>query len=314
MQLPPIPVLFSLTLLLSTFACTSGRAPSSDRPTTTIRLPDLLKEASGLAIDGHRMYWHNDSGDGPFLYQTDLTGRIVRVDTLAAPAVDYEDMTRDPAGNFYLGDFGNNRGKRTRLAIYRYNATSGLTDTISFTYPHQDGGGHGRPGNHNCEAMVYAGGHLHLFTKDGIGRRSGYQTYHYRVPATPGRYEARLVDSLYLRGRVVTAAALDTVRRQLVLTAYNFNRVLGFLPNGAASVITISDYPDDRFLAGSVHRETLSWGVPTQFEAIDFYDNEWLYVASEATAIRPRAVAKLRRRQPTTTQSAEGRPGTKGVH
>ena len=285
-----------LLLLFTSLACTGVSALNDEKLPRGFRLPAELREASGLLVDGNELYWHNDSGDGPYLYVTDLTGRITRIDTLAADAVDYEDITQDPAGNLYVGDFGNNRGSRTELAIYRYHPTRKTTDTIAFTYPGQDGKGRGGHGNYNCEAMVFQGGYLHLFTKDLTGRKSEFYTYHYRLPARPGTHLAELRDSLYLPRRVVTAAALDTVSRQLVMTAYDFRMLLGFLPSGSASLITISDYPGGKFLAGELRRKRLSRGVPTQFEAVDFVDDQYLYVASEATVIRPRAVARLKRR------------------
>lgn len=288
--------LFAPTLLLLTYSCTSVSANNNEAGQRTVRLPGQLKEASGLSIENRTFYWHNDSGDGPYLYATDGSGRLLSIDTLDAEASDWEDMTRDDKGNFYLGDIGNNLGRKTEMAIYRYNRASQVTEKIAFRYPGQNGEGRDQAGNHNCEALVYENGYLHLFTKDLIGRGSNYMSYHFRVPAVPGTYEAELLDSLRIPGRVVTAAALDTVNRQLVMTAYNFKRTLGFFPNGAASVITISNYPPGRYLAGDVHRDNLSWGVPTQFEAIDFWDAKTLYVASEGTLIRPGAVGKLKRR------------------
>ena len=267
------------------------------RPPKTIRLSAEINEASGLSIREGKFTWHNDSGDGPFLYTTDGTGTIISRDTLAARAADYEDMTRDPAGRFYVGDFGNNRGLNRRQTIYRYDPMTGVTDSIVYTYPGQRGEGRDRPGNFDCEAMVYLDGHLHLFTKDQVFGRGNFYAYHYRLPAHPGTYEAALVDSLYLPRRVITAAAVDSVRKQLVFTAYNFNYLIGKLPTGAASLITISDYPEDRFFRGKVRRRNLSWAWPTQFEAVDFYDGKWLYVASEATRLRKYAVAKRKRRR-----------------
>jgi hypothetical protein len=270
-------------------ACTSAAPPK------TIRLPAALTEASGLSISGTDFTWHNDSGDGPKVYTTDQHGAIIRQQALAAGAVDYEDIARDASGN--LGDFGNNTGKRTTMQIYRYQLAAGITDTIDFTYPGQDGRGRDFSGNYNCEAMVYYDGQLHLFTKDQLFGKGRYYTYHYRLPAVPGTYVAELVDSLYLPRRVVTAAALDAERGELVLTAYNFKILAGFWPSGAASLITLTDYPAGRFLQGTVKRRNLSWFIPTQFEAVDFYDERWLYVGSEGTRIRKHAVGKRKRRR-----------------
>lgn len=281
-------IILSLPLLLT--ACASY-------PPKTIRLPQELTEASGLAIDDGTFTWHNDSGDGPYLYRTDITGQIIGRDTLAAEAADYEDLTRDPEGNLYVGDFGNNAGRRPQMAIYQYNSAQKTTGAISFTFPGQQGRGRDQPGNYDCEAVVYQSGYLHLFTKDQLFGKGQFYTKHYRVPAQPGTYEAELIDSLYLPRRVVTAAALDSITGELLLTAYNFKMLLGFWPSGAASLITITDYPEGRFLKGKVRRRNLSWFIPTQFEAVDFYDERWLYVASEGTKIRKHAVGKRKRRR-----------------
>ena len=265
-------------------------------PPKTIRLPAELREASGLVITDSAFVWHNDSGDGPYLYRTDVNGTLLSVDTLAAAAADYEDLTADDAGRLYVGDFGNNLGRRKEQFVYRYDPTTGTTDTTRFTYPGQDGSGRDTPGNYDCEAMVYVDGQLHLFTKDQVFKRGNFTSYHFRLPAEPGRYEAELLDSLRLPRRVVTAAAYDPLHRELVLTAYNFHFLVGKLPTGSASLVTITDYPEGHFFRGKVRRRNLSWAWPTQFEAVDFFNNKWLYVASEATRLRKHAVVKRKRR------------------
>ncbi|MFK8164967.1 MAG: hypothetical protein AB8H12_21145 [Lewinella sp.] len=286
--------MLKLPVLLLVIGCLT--ACTTTAPSKTIRLPPALTEASGLSISGDDFIWHNDSGDGPKVYTTDQHGTITGQQSLAAGAVDYEDITRDTNGNLYLGDFGNNTGRRTTMQIYRYQPSTDITDTINFTYPGQDGRGRDVPGNYDCEAMIYHEEQLHLFTKDQLFGKGRYYTYHYRLPATPGSYVAELVDSLYLPRRVVTAAALDAKRGELVLTAYNFKFLAGFWPSGAASLITIRDYPEGRFLRGKIKRRNLSWFIPTQFEAVDFYDERWLYVGSEGTKVRKHAVGKRKRR------------------
>ncbi|MEM6771206.1 MAG: hypothetical protein AAF597_11535 [Bacteroidota bacterium] len=287
--------LLILWLLVSTIAILLTACAAY--PPKTIRLPQAIVEASGLAIQDSVFTWHNDSGDGPQLYQTTPDGYLIGKIKLSAQARDYEDLARDPVGRYYVGDFGNNAGKNTQQTIYRFDPNTGVTDSIRYHYPGQKGEGRDQPGNYDCEAMVYQSGYLHLFTKDQLFGKGRFYTKHFRLPATPGNYEAELVDSLYLPRRVVTAAAVDSVRGELVLTAYNFKMLLGFWPSGAASLITITDYPEGRFLRGNVRRRNLSWFIPTQFEAVDFYDERWLYVASEGTRIRKHAVGKRKRRR-----------------
>ncbi len=282
----------TLTLLLS-FVIVGCRAAG---PPKTIRLSPALTEASGLSIQGGEFTWHNDSGDGPYTFTTDEAGTIIRQDTLSATALDYEDITQDDWGNLYLGDFGNNAGRRPDQRIFRYHPAKPGTDSIVFTYPRQDGGGRDQPGNYDCEAMVWHQDTLHLFTKDQLFGRGNSMTYHFRLPAKPGRYVAELVDSLRLPRRVVTAAAFDAEQGELVLTAYSFKMLAGFWPSSAASLVTITDFPEGRFLRGKVRRRNLSWFIPTQFEAVDFYDDQWLYVGSEGTKLRKLAVGKRKRR------------------
>ncbi|MEM1359571.1 MAG: hypothetical protein AAGF89_15300 [Bacteroidota bacterium] len=277
---------FSLLFLV---ACTSY-------PPKTIRLPAALSEASGLSIQDSLFFWHNDSGDGPFLYTTNIAGKVINKDSLPVPASDWEDMAYDGNGHYYLGDFGNNLGQRKEMAIYRFTPKTRVTEAIYFTYPGQNGEGRNIAGNYDCEALVHQNYYLHLFTKDQLFGERRFITYHYRVPDEPGTYVAELIDSLYLPRRVVTAAALDTVSDELILTAYSFQKTVG-VPNGSASLITITDYPEGRFLRGKVKRRNLSWLWPTQFEAVDIFNQRWLYVVSEATKLRKQAVAKRKRRR-----------------
>lgn len=273
---------------------------STKKPPHKIKLPLILQEVSGLSIDreNNLYYIHNDSGDKPNLYAFDPATENTKTIRIPALASDWEDMTTDNAGNFYLADVGNNRGLRKQMAIYRYAPTTAKTDSIIFTYPKQDGSGRSNPGNYNCEAMVYTEDEtLHLFTKAMAGVRKAYWSYHFTVPADPGRYEATLVDSLYLPRRVITAAALDPVKKELVLTAYNYKRVFGFFPAVASSFITCYDYPDNRFFQGKMKRKNLSWAVPTQYEAIDFYDDRYIYVGTERTKMTKQSLKRIRRRK-----------------
>lgn len=256
-------------------------------PPRTIRLPKLLSEASGLAIHADTLSWHNDSGDGPYLYHTDTMGRLLAADTLAAGAVDYEAMAYDGRGRFYLGDIGDNRHRRGHYQIYRFDPATRRTDTIGFRYA--DGTAY------NCEALFFYQDSLHLFTKDDIPGRSRHPLYHFRLPATPGEHVAERIDSLVLKRRVVTGASLSPDGEAVVLTAYTFRFALGFLPMGAASTVTLTDFPPGRFLRGNVRRRNVAWAIPTQFEAVDFWDEKYFYIASEATVARRRAVAKRRR-------------------
>ncbi|MGI4762640.1 MAG: hypothetical protein ACRYF0_18160 [Janthinobacterium lividum] len=186
------------------------------------RLPAPIRESSGLARgDSAGLVWtHGDGGTLATLYQASLGGRLRGALPLAPlPNRDWEELTRDPAGRFYIGDFGNNRNDRRDLAIYRVTPSAGgaRVDTIAFRYPDQTAFPPPPARRHfDCEAMVFYNDSLHLFTKD---RSRAHCTRYYVVPARPGHHVAVLRDSLRLR-TLVTGAALRPDGRQVALLGY----------------------------------------------------------------------------------------------
>lgn len=187
------------------------------------RLPAPIRESSGLARgDSAGLVWtHGDGGTPATLYLASLAGRL-RGELPLAPLVnhDWEELTRDPAGRFYVGDVGNNRNDRRDLAIYRVAVGAGgrpQVDTIAFRYPDQTAFPPPPARRHfDCEAMLFYDDSLHLFTKD---RSRLHRTRYYVVPARPGRHVAVLRDSLRLR-TLVTGAALSPDGRQVALLGY----------------------------------------------------------------------------------------------
>jgi hypothetical protein len=279
------------------FVCCISCATNRDWPPRRIDLPVPLNEASGLVYRApDSLWWHNDSGDGPVLYRTDLSGQILEQRYLTgARNADWEDLTVDPAGRLYAGDFGNNLGRNTEFRIYRYDLATATLDSLRFRFPGQDGQGRGRPGNFDTEAFFFHRDSLHMFTKGWLNAKD-YRTYHYALPATPGTYVAELRDSLDLRRRVVTAAAIDPATGTVAFTTYLFRFWAKFVPLSAASLYTLSDYPTGHYLRGQLRRKRLACILPTQYEAVDFVGEDFLYAATERTPVR-RAGAKRIRRQ-----------------
>ena len=85
-------------------------------------LPDEVHETSGLFFHNGRLWTHNDSGGKPILYGLDTTNFEVvqRLTLVNAKNKDWEDVCTD-GENVYVGDFGNNKGKRKNLRIYIMN-------------------------------------------------------------------------------------------------------------------------------------------------------------------------------------------------
>lgn len=83
-------------------------------------LPNEIEETSGLLFFNGKLITHNDSGDGPNLYEIDtLSGAISRVITITnATHIDWEDISQDDT-YIYIADIGNNNGNREDLKIYK---------------------------------------------------------------------------------------------------------------------------------------------------------------------------------------------------
>ncbi|HEX3279648.1 MAG TPA: hypothetical protein VHR36_00335 [Pyrinomonadaceae bacterium] len=112
-------------------------------PRVLARLEDpAVKESSGIVASrtSPGLYWtHNDSGDGPNLYALDEQGAShgtwrVR----GASARDWEDIAAGPGPQsgvsyLYIGDIGDNEGKRDEVIIYRVKEPTIRSEDASST-------------------------------------------------------------------------------------------------------------------------------------------------------------------------------------
>lgn len=255
-----------------------------------IKLPPDLNEVSGLYYAGpDSLWWHNDSGDEPVLYLTDSEGNIrKRAELPTLRHVDWEDLTADDIGRLYIGDFGNNAQRRRDLRIYRYDPSEETLDSISFRYPDQTGFPPAR-GSFDVEGFFWHNDSLHLFSKSKLPKGT-YLTKHYLLADRPGEQVAELRDSVFLRRRAITGAAIDRVTGAVALVGYYYGKFLGIIPCSKASVFLFRNYPAGHFLQGEYKRKNISCLVGLQYESIDFIGGRFLYVAAEKTLfIKPRA-------------------------
>ncbi len=81
-------------------------------------LPDEVSETSGLIYYDNALWTINDSGNAPILYKlSPETGEVLqRIQIANATNKDWEDLAQDEE-HIYIGDFGNNMGKRSKLKI-----------------------------------------------------------------------------------------------------------------------------------------------------------------------------------------------------
>ncbi|HEY7786710.1 MAG TPA: hypothetical protein VIB00_18410 [Pyrinomonadaceae bacterium] len=161
------------------------------------KLADLkdpaIKESSGIVASRSNpgLYWtHNDSGDGPFLYAFDERGQRRGVWQVAgAKARDWESIAAGPGPDhakhyLYVGDIGDNSGKREEIAVYRVvepvaaasqtqttkkqPANTENADVIRLRYPNE---------KHNAEALLVhpRTGDLYIVTKETLATPHVYR-------------------------------------------------------------------------------------------------------------------------------------------
>jgi len=243
-------------------------------------LPSILDESSGIVHHGDHTFWsHNDSGNAPQLYRVDTLGQHLQTLTVNASNVDWEELTKDVAGNIYIADFGNNANARTDLRVYRLSAdlvdeTAPVdVDTIFFNYGDQLAFPPADADRHfDMEAMVWLNDTLHLFSKDRSSPHAGI-TRHYKLPATPGTYTI-FPQATFNTGQgnsilSVTGAALSDDGQRLVLINAN-------------SIWLFADFSGSDFFSGTV--EHLMLGNLSQKEAICFV-GDMLYITDEKSPL-----------------------------
>lgn len=272
---------------------------SQNKPPRRTKLPEALREVSGMTQTPSGDLWMlNDSRNPPELFRYDLAGKILlETRLLPVPNRDWEDLISDVKGALYIGDFGNNRNARKDLRIFRYDPATGALDSIRFQYPDQPAfpPTDERDWNFNCEAFVLFNDSLHLFSKNSF-KGNGY-TKHYVVPAKPGQYVAVLRDSLQLRNRVVTGAALSKDKRTLALTTYIISKKLGFLPYSKATAYFFTDFEGSDFLKGKRRARRLpKFMIARQFESITHYGGKWWLIANERRLPQRESVWRIRAR------------------
>ena len=243
-------------------------------------LPKEVNETSGLFFHNGRLWTHNDSGGKPILYGLDTTTfEIVQRITLKnAKNKDWEDICTD-GERVYVGDFGNNKGKRKNLRIYTFPLSEipkegdatimvdsinfSFADQICFEYKKQEH-------DFDCESMFATNEYLYLFSK---GWATG-TTRLYRLSKKPGKRVATVVNGFDSQG-LITGADYDPESGVLVLVGY-VNKV--WLP----FIYLIYDF-DDAGVKLSHRRFELHNYIGTQTEGICFYDKGKCYLSAETS-------------------------------
>ena len=262
----------------------------------TFRSPRVT-ESSGVVVSRAHpgvLWTHNDSGDGPYLYATDLKGAdrgAIRVS--GAEAIDWEDLSSGPCPTgsgpcLFIGDTGDNLERRSSVTIYAVpepappvvpgdtQRVTAAAATLRLRYP---------DGAHDVEAIFVSplDGAVYLVTK---GRGGPVRLY--RVNRGEWRRTsvatAQLVQVLPITpkrslGRLVTGAAIRTDGTLIAIRTYR--DITFFVPAA-----------DGRLLPA--RRPVCSTrGLDRTGEGVAFLDDSTLVLTSEADRIGPGSIHTL---------------------
>lgn len=249
-------------------------------PEFKAELPETVRETSGLFFHNGRLWTHNDSGGKPIFYGLDTTTfEVVQQITLVnAKNKDWEDVCTD-GEHVYVGDFGNNKGKRKNLRIYVFPLSaipdsgnaSIVVDSIRFSFADQTEFKYEKQNHdYDCESIFATEDYLYLFSK---GWATG-TTRLYRLSKDPGQQVAEVVNGFDSQG-LITGADYDRESRILVLVGYVNKIWLPFL-------YLIYDF-DEMGTNLSNRRFELHNYLGSQTEGICFYDKGKCFLSSETS-------------------------------
>ncbi len=183
--------------------------------------PDEILESSGLVIlPDNRIYTHSDGGNAPALYELSMGNeQLTFHKEIGLPFLknnDWEDITVDPDGNVYIGDFGNNDNSSENLSIYVLDSALNFVRTISYKYPDQVAfpPETREEKNYDCEAFFWLNNRLYFFSKNV----KWPYTHIYEMNLLHEN-QMQLIDSLYLDSPI-TAADVRPDGNEAVLLSY----------------------------------------------------------------------------------------------
>ncbi|SHM43194.1 SdiA-regulated domain-containing protein [Flavobacterium xinjiangense] len=267
-------------LLLALFVLLSCQQ-SSNSLKKIFSLPKNLKEVSGVSYspDNNMLWTLEDSGNANAIYALNNSGTIVKTVTIEnTKNIDWEDITKDKAGNLYVGDFGNNENIRQDLCIYKMdkksldNGNAIPAYKISFAYPQQKEFPPKKSALlFDVEGFFEFKNNFYLFTKN---RSKGFDgtSYLYKVPNVAGFHQAQFLGEFKtcddFNHCAITSASISPDDSKVVVLSHD-------------KIWLFENFTGDNFLKGI--KTQLSLNHFSQKEAICFKDNETLIIADEKT-------------------------------
>jgi hypothetical protein len=267
----------SIVIAFILIACQNG----SGKLTPLYNLPKKLKEVSGIVYaEKDNLFWTlEDNGNANKIYGLNgKNGKIERTITIEnATNIDWEEITKDKAGNLYIGDFGNNDNVRKDLCIYKIDKKSldkkkaDSAYKISFSYPEQKEFPPQKSGLFfDLEAFFEYNNNFYLFTKN----RSKGASFVYKIPNKAGFHQAVLL------GKIKTGEGFNHFKITGATISPDASKVVLL---GHEKIVLLENFKGDGFLKGK--QSQLEFGHSSQKEAVCFKNNETLIIADEKTTM-----------------------------
>lgn len=248
------PMLLRWTFLFILLACQTGEL------TLVGSLPIALKEASAAeVIPGTDILWTlEDKGNDSDIHAFDArTGKRIKSLKVNAPNKDWEDLTSDRKGHLYIGDFGNNHGKREEIQIYKLpnpidlEGTVSVLATINAKVPKE-------AEKEDFEGFFLWDDYFYLFSK------SPKEFVVLKVPNTPGKVTAEVLTHFEFKEEgdtKITSAAIRKDGKEVVLLNHD-------------KVWVLTNFTDDNFFEG--HLQSVPFGHDSQKEGICYWKDQLL--------------------------------------
>lgn len=235
-------------------------------------LDNQLHETSGLIKFNNQWVTHNDDSENWLYFLNENSFEIENILKLdGLKNVDWESISQDST-HFYIGDFGNNKGNRTDLSIYKIQKNNIFEnpqiEVINFHYANQKSFEKAnRKNNFDCEAFIVKDSSIVLFTKNWIDQTCDI----YVLPNKNGINEAKFVTSFNSNGLITDACYLPE-KQTILLTGYN-KKLKPF-------IIKINFLNDLKFSEANFKRFKINLPFH-QVEAIYSEDGETVWLTNE---------------------------------
>ena len=241
-------------------------------------LPGSLDENSGLVSYNDSTLWVvEDGGNKDEIYQINLKGEILKsLEVKNGKNHDWEDLTKDTAGNLYIADIGNNVNDRKNLVILKLpNPTIEPgnkidAEKIELRYPDQKDFPPKKDALfYDSEAIFHHGNKLYIVTKNRSKSFTG-EAHIYSVPDIKGNYEATLVGSFTpcTDWDICQITSIDISPKRDKIIALSYGKLFIF-----------TDFTWDDFTKGKM--QEIDLGARSQLESVCFLNDNTLLISDE---------------------------------